>query len=101
MDCHNSIYIIFMGSIYNASTSRCWYDWYFYSIGSQSILKDIINGFVIMSSGVINIGDTVDIKGNVGVVKSFTLNNIILENSDKDIIIIPSGVVDILTKKFF
>lgn len=73
----------------------------FIGIGSQSILKDIINGFVIMSSGFINIGDTVDIKGNVGVVKSFTLNNIILENSDKDIIIIPSGVVDILTKKFF
>lgn len=73
----------------------------FIGIGSQSILKDIINGFVIMSSGLVNIGDTVDIKGNVGVVKSFSLNNIILENSDKDIIIIPSGVVDILTKKFF
>ena len=73
----------------------------FIGIGSQSILKDIINGFVIMSSGLVNIGDTVDIKGNVGVVKSFTLNSIILENSDKDIIIIPSGVVDILTKKFF
>ena len=70
----------------------------FIGIGSQSILKDIINGFVIMSSGLIHIGDKVDIKGNVGVIKSFTLNNIVLEKSDNNIIIIPTGVVDIINK---
>jgi len=70
----------------------------FVGIGSQSILKDIINGFVIMSSGLVHIGDKVDIKGNVGVIKSFTLNNIVLEKSDNNIIIIPSGVVDIINK---
>ena len=70
----------------------------FIGIGSQSILKDIINGFVIMSSGLVHIGDKVDIKGNVGIIKSFTLNNIVLEKSDNNIIIIPSGVVDIINK---
>jgi len=70
----------------------------FIGIGSQSILKDIINGFVIMSSGLVHIGDKVDIKGNVGVIKSFTLNNIVLEKSDNNIIIIPTGVVDIINK---
>jgi small conductance mechanosensitive channel len=70
----------------------------FIGIGSQSILKDIINSFVIMSSGLVNIGDKVEIKGNVGIIKSFTLNNIILEKTDNNITIIPSGVIEIINK---
>lgn len=69
----------------------------FIGIGSQSILKDVINGFVILSSGLINIGDKVKIKEFSGTIRHMTINNLILENNN-NIIIVPNGIIDIIEK---
>jgi small conductance mechanosensitive channel len=69
----------------------------FIGIGSQSILKDVINGFVILSSGLINIGDKVKIKEFSGTIRHMTINNLILENNN-NMIIVPNGIIDIIEK---
>lgn len=66
--------------------------------GAQSFLRDIINGFVIMFTGYVNIGDLVEIKDKRGRIVDITLSTTILKTEAGDVVYIPNGSIDVITK---
>jgi small conductance mechanosensitive channel len=66
--------------------------------GAQSFLKDIINGFVIMFTGYVNIGDLVEIREKRGRIVDITLSTTILKTEAGDVVYIPNGSIDVITK---
>jgi small conductance mechanosensitive channel len=66
--------------------------------GAQSFLKDIIGGFVIMFTGYVNIGDIVEIKHKKGRIIDITLSTTILKTETGEVVYIPNGSIDVITK---
>lgn len=67
-------------------------------VGSQSFLKDIINGFVIMFTGYVTIGDMVEIMQYKGRIIDINLSTTILQTENGDNIYIPNGSINVITK---
>jgi len=67
-------------------------------VGSQSFLKDIINGFVIMFTGYVTIGDMVEIMQYKGKIIDINLSTTILQTENGDNIYIPNGSINVITK---
>lgn len=65
---------------------------------AQSFFKDIINGFVIMFSGHVSIGDTVQIKEYKGKIVDINLSVTTLKTENGNDIYIPNGSIDIISK---
>lgn len=71
------------------------------SFGSQSLVKDIINGIFILIENQFGIGDVVNINGIGGVVEDMTLRVTILRDLSGKAYVIPNGqitTVIVLTK---
>lgn len=66
--------------------------------GAQSFLKDIINGFVILFTGYVTIGDMVQIMQYKGRIVDINLSTTILQTENGDNIYIPNGSIDVITK---
>ncbi len=49
--------------------------------GSQGLVQDVVNGLTIVFSGLFNVGDMVEIAGQVGIVRSFGMRFTVIENS--------------------
>lgn len=65
--------------------------------GAQSVVKDVINGFVIMLTNSINIGDKVMIGTTTGVVQNISLRSTTILSDTGDTVLIPNGDVDTIT----
>lgn len=66
--------------------------------GAQSFLKDIINGFVILFTGYVTIGDMVEIMQYKGRIVDINLSATILQTEKGDNVYIPNGSIDVITK---
>ena len=68
------------------------------SFGSQSLVKDFINGLNILLDGSLNIGDSVVVGNCKGIVENLTLRNVELRDVDTGAIhIIPFSQVEIIS----
>ena len=68
-----------------------------FGMGAQTVLKDIISGFMIMILGTINVGDHVNIQGKTGIVQNISLYSTILTGDNGTRIIIPNSEISIVT----
>lgn len=59
------------------------------SLGSQELVKDIINGVLTLFDGNIAVGDTVRIGGHVGIVETMSLRAIVLRHGSGELQTIP------------
>lgn len=60
-------------------------------LGAQSLIRDFINGFLILLEDQYSVGDVVDINGNSGTVEALDLRRTSLRAADGTFIIIPNG----------
>jgi small conductance mechanosensitive channel len=65
--------------------------------GAQSVVKDVISGFLLLLEDQIRVGDVVVIGGTGGLVESLTLRTVVLRDLAGNVHIIPHGSVDRVT----
>jgi small conductance mechanosensitive channel len=65
--------------------------------GSQSLIKDVINGFFILANDQIRVGDVVQIAGKSGAVEQVNLKMTVLRDISGNVHFIPNGSIDIVT----
>ncbi len=65
--------------------------------GAQSIVKDIINGFFILLTDQIRIGDVVEISGKSGVVEGLNLRMVTLRDIGGNVHYVPNGEISVVT----
>ncbi|MDR0649234.1 MAG: mechanosensitive ion channel family protein [Synergistaceae bacterium] len=73
------------------------------SLAAQNILRDFINGLLIIIEDQFNVGDWVSISGFSGTVERFTMRATSLRATDGRLIVIPNGTISQVansTKKF-
>lgn len=63
------------------------------AFGSQGLVQDIVNGLTVVFSGLFNVGDMVEISGQVGIVQSFGMRFTIIENSFGAIVYLPNRTI--------
>ncbi len=69
------------------------------SFGAQSLVKDIISGFFMLSEKQFDIGDVVEIAGTSGVVEKMTLRVVALRDIEGALHIIPNGTITKISNK--
>ena len=62
-------------------------------LAAQNIVKDVLNGILILIEDQFNVGDTVRLAGVVGVVEAMTLRNTTVRDPDGTLYIIPNSQV--------
>ena len=62
-------------------------------LAAQNIVKDVLNGILILIEDQFNVGDTVRLAGVVGVVEAMTLRNTTVHDPDGTLYIIPNSQV--------
>ena len=67
------------------------------SLGSQNLMKDVINGFFILIEDQFGIGDVVKIGDHSGTVEKMNLRTTTLKDNSGSIHIIPNGQINQLT----
>ncbi|HQG45754.1 MAG TPA: mechanosensitive ion channel family protein [bacterium] len=65
--------------------------------GSQSLIKDVINGFFILANDQIRVGDAVQIAGKSGEVEQVSLKMTVLRDASGSVHFIPNSAIDIVT----
>lgn len=65
--------------------------------GSQSLIKDILNGFFILFENQYVVGDYIDIEGKSGIVESVELRVTRIRDLNGDVHIIPNGLISKVT----
>lgn len=65
--------------------------------GSQSLIKDVINGFFILANDQIRVGDSVQVAGKSGDVEQVTLKMTVLRDISGNVHFIPNSAIDIVT----
>jgi small conductance mechanosensitive channel len=73
------------------------------SLAAQNILRDFINGLLILIEDQFNVGDWISINSFSGTVEKFTMRATSLRATDGQLIIIPNGTISQVansTKKF-
>jgi moderate conductance mechanosensitive channel len=68
------------------------------SFGSQSLVQDVISGLTLISTGLINVGDMVDIGGQPGIVEKIGIRYTELRNVQGGLVFIPNRNVANLTR---
>jgi len=68
------------------------------SFGSQTLIKDVINGFFIIAEDQFNVGDWVKIDKFEGEVYKITLRLTILRDENENLIYIPNSQISTVTK---
>ncbi len=66
-------------------------------LGSQSLVKDVIQGMLIIAENQLRKGDIVKINGRAGLVEDLNLRRILVRDLDGALHIIPNGSTDIIT----
>lgn len=66
------------------------------SLASQSLIKDIINGFLILFEDQYGVGDVIMVKGVSGFVETMNLRITQLRNEEGRLITIPNSQIDIV-----
>lgn len=67
------------------------------SFGSQSLVKDIISGFFILSENQFAVGDVIEAGGKSGVVEKMTLRVVVLRDLEGRMHIIPNGEIKVVS----
>jgi small conductance mechanosensitive channel len=65
--------------------------------GAQTLVKDYINGFLVLLENQYDIGDTIRIAGVEGVVEAMTLRRTILRGADGTLHTVPSSQITIVS----
>lgn len=65
--------------------------------GAQSLIKDVINGFFILSEDQYGVGDVVTVAGYSGLVERMNLRITQVRNGDGNLISIPNGTVGVVS----
>ena len=66
-------------------------------LGSQSLVKDVIQGMLIIAENQLRKGDIVKFNGRAGLVEDLNLRRILVRDLDGALHIIPNGSTDIIT----
>lgn len=66
------------------------------SFAAQSLIKDTINGFLILLEDQYAVGDVISIKSEAGLVENMNLRITQLRNSEGQLITIPNGTIDVV-----
>ncbi len=66
------------------------------SLASQNLIRDLINGLLILIEDQLAVGDVVVIDDNSGLVERMTLRVTQLRNLDGELISIPNGVIGVI-----
>jgi small-conductance mechanosensitive channel len=61
--------------------------------GSQGLVQDVVNGLTVVFSGLFNVGDMVEISGQVGIVQSFGMRFTVIENSFGAVVYVPNRTI--------
>lgn len=62
-------------------------------LAAQNIVRDMLNGILILLEDQFNVGDTIKIAGATGVVESMTLRKTILRDGDGTLYVIPNSQI--------
>lgn len=62
-------------------------------LAAQTIVKDVLNGMLILVEGQFNVGDTVKMAGVSGVVEAMTLRKTTLRDADGSLTVIPNSQI--------
>lgn len=62
-------------------------------LAAQNIVRDMLNGILILLEDQFNVGDTIKIAGVAGVVESMTLRKTILRDNDGTLYVIPNSQI--------
>lgn len=68
------------------------------SFGSQSLVKDLVNGFFIIFEDQFNVGDKIEIDGKKGIVKEVNIRTVILKDEEGNKYIIPNSRINSVTR---
>src|SRR5918997_209417 len=69
------------------------------SFGAQSLVRDVISGFFILSENQFGLGDVIEVAGKAGVVEKMTLRVVVLRDLEGAIHIIPNGELKVVTNR--
>jgi small conductance mechanosensitive channel len=69
------------------------------SFGSQSLVKDFISGFFILTEGQFAVGDVIEVEGRKGAVERMTLRLVMLRDIDGTLHIIPNGQITVVSNR--
>jgi small-conductance mechanosensitive channel len=61
------------------------------SLGSSSVISNLLSGLFVIYRRSVNAGDWIDVKGHVGIVESITLLETILRSAKNELISIPNS----------
>jgi small-conductance mechanosensitive channel len=67
------------------------------SFGAQSLVKDIISGFFILSENQFAVGDVIEASGKSGVVEKMTLRVVVLRDLEGRMHIVPNGEIKVVS----
>jgi small-conductance mechanosensitive channel len=62
-------------------------------LAAQTIVKDVLNGILILTEDQFNVGDTVKLAGLAGVVESMTLRKTTVRDADGTLYVIPNSQI--------
>ncbi len=65
--------------------------------GAQSLVKDLVAGFFILSENQFGVGDVIEAAGHAGLVEKITLRATTLRDLEGKVHIIPNGTIDVVT----
>lgn len=69
------------------------------SFGAQSLVRDIISGFFILSENQFGLGDVIEVAGKAGVVEKMTLRVVVLRDLEGAMHVIPNGELKVVTNR--
>lgn len=69
------------------------------SFGAQSLVRDIISGFFILSENQFGLGDVIEVAGKAGVVEKMSLRVVVLRDLEGAMHIIPNGELKVVTNR--
>lgn len=65
--------------------------------GAQSLVKDLVAGFFILSENQFGVGDVIEAAGHAGLVERITLRATTLRDLEGKVHIIPNGTIEVVT----
>ena len=68
-----------------------------FSLGAQNVMKDVINGFLVLLEDQFSVGDIVKIGDHSGTVEKMNLRTTILKDSNGNIHVIPNSEIKQIT----
>jgi small conductance mechanosensitive channel len=69
------------------------------SFGSQSLVKDMLSGFFILSENQFDIGDVIEVAGKTGAVERITMRVVHLRDLEGIVHIVPNGQITTVSNK--